>query len=291
MIALNELFLVGPPLPPELQVGRGPFVSGLVERLLACEKLKLLATRRTGKTSAARSALDSLRAAHLLAAEVDIARTPGEENAGAVLAEQLAPGLVVAAKAGRAVSWLADLPVDDGLHEQVTQRLMERGLSAGTVLERAAEASIPGAGGVLIDEAHNVARWDEQDQTRLREFLRHDRKLGVIVASSEASALEELTGPERTFEYVGTRLPLPQIRDEDWQAALRPRFERFGAPITDDALRMLLEESKRHPYCTMLLARESARVGATLGETGVAAVLAALDVAESDEAWGLRDLD
>ena len=291
MARLNDLFLAGPPVPVELQVGRGPFVDGLVQRLVECEKTKLLAARRTGKTSAARAALDELRAAGLLAAEVDLARTPGEENVAAVLAEQLAPGLVAAARSKRAVSWLADLPDDGGLRERVTEGLMERGLSAGNVLERAAEGSIPGAGGVLLDEAHHLAQWAPADQMRLREFLRHDLKLGVVVASSEASALAALTGPSQPFEYVGISLPLPRIRDEDWRAALRPRFDAFNAPITDEALTMLLDESQLHPYCTMLLARESARIGATLGATGDAAIVAALDVAERDEAWGLRGLD
>ncbi len=291
MARLNDLFLVGPPLPAELQVGRGPFVTALVDRLVACEKIKLLATRRTGKTSAARAALDELRAAGLVTAEVDLARTPGVENVGAVLAEQLAVGLVAAARANRAVSWLAELPDDEQLLERVTQRLMEHDLSAGAVLECAAEGAIPGAGGVLIDEAHHVAEWNPEDQGGLREFLRHDRKLGVVVASSEASALDGLIGPGQPFEYVGIRLPLPRIRDEDWRGALRPRFEAFDAPITDDALTLLLDESQRHPYCTMLLARESARIGRTLGETGDAAVAAALEVAERDEAWGLRGLD
>jgi hypothetical protein len=227
----------------------------------------------------------------LLAAEVDLARTPGEENVGAVLAEQLAAGLVAAARANRAVSWLADLPDDEELLERVTECLMERGLSAGTVLERAAEGSIPGAGGVLIDEAHHVAQWDPEDQGRLREFLRHDRKLGVVVASSEASALNTLTGPGQPFECVGIRLLLPRIKDEDWRAALRPRFQAFSARISDDALTLLLDESERHPYCTMLLARESAQIGRALGQTTDAAVVAALDVVEHDEAWGLRGLD
>lgn len=175
--------------------------------------------------------------------------------------------------------------------ELVTQRLMERSLSPGSVLEHAAEGSIPGAGGVLIDEAHHLVEWDPDDQTRLREFLRNDRKLGVVVASSEASALDALTGPGQPLECVGIRLALPRIRDEDWRAALRPRFEAFSAPITDGALSLLLDESARHPYCTMLLARESARIGRALGETSDAAVLAALEVAERDEAWGLRSLD
>jgi hypothetical protein len=285
---LNELFLVGPPLPSELQVGRGPFVVGMVERLVAAEKLKLLATRRTGKTSAARAALDDLRAAKLLAADVDLARTPGEENVAAVLADQLAPGLVEASRANRATTWLVAAPDGEDALDWVTGRLLAGRMSAGTVLERAAEGCAPGAGGVLLDEAHHVADWHPADQTSLREFLRHDLKLGVIIASSEASALAKLTGEQQPFEFVGMTLPLPRISDEDWRAALRPRFEAFDAAVTDGALDLLLEESMLHPYCTMLLARESARIGRPLGETGEPAVLAALEVAEKDEAWGLR---
>lgn len=285
------MFLAGPPLPADLQIGRGPFVAGLVERLTASEKIKLLATRRTGKTSAAKAALDDLRAAGLIAAEVDLSRTPGEENAAAVLAEQLAPGLANAARAGRAVSWLAELPDDDNLRECVTEKLLEPGLSAGRVLQRAAEGSIPGAGGALIDEAHHLADWPSRDQESLREFLRNDLALGIVVASSEASALELLTDPGQALEFVGLRLRLPRIADEDWRAALRPRFAACGAPISEDALGYLLDESQRHPYCTMLLARESARIGRILGETGEAAVVAGLQVAATDEAWKLRGLD
>lgn len=168
-------------------------------------------------------------------------------------------GLAHAARAHRGVSWLADLTDDEGLLELITGGLMARGLSAGAVLARAAEGSIPGAGGVLIDEAHHMAEWHSDDRASLREFLRHHRKLGVVVASSEASALDELTGPGQILEYVGITLPLPRIADDDWRGALGPRFEAYGAPITDDALTLLLDESQGHPYCTMLLARESAR--------------------------------
>ncbi len=44
-----------------------------------------------------------------------------------------------------------------------------------------------------------------------------------------------------------------------------------------------------HPYCTMLLAREAARVGQSVGEVSDVVVQAALLMAAEDEAWSLRD--
>ena len=65
---------------------------------------------------------------------------------------------------------------------------------------------------------------------------------------------------------MGQRFRLPQIDRGDWEHDLPPRFADAGVPITGDALALLLNEAKLHPYCTMLLAREAARAGQAIGE-------------------------
>ena len=77
---------------------------------------------------------------------------------------------------------------------------------------------------------------------------------------------------------------MPPIPGEDWRSGLRGRSIELGIPITDDALDLLLEQSRGHPYCTMLLAHESARVSAGMQETSAAAVAAALVSVQRDEA-------
>jgi hypothetical protein len=69
----------------------------------------------------------------------------------------------------------------------------------------------------------------------------------------------------------------------DQQASL------VGAPIDADALGLLLDESRGHPYCTMLLCRASARAGLPGGRTGIPAVSAGLLEVREDEGWELRD--
>jgi hypothetical protein len=159
----------------------------------------------------------------------------------------------------------------------------------GGVLSRVAEAVGESGCGVLIDEAHHLASWPEAEQLELREFLRADTRIGVIVASSEASALASLTNERGPLRYVGQRFPLPPIDRGDWEHALRQRFAHAEVPITEGALALLLAESRGHPYCTMLLARESARIAQPLGEVSDVIVQAALLVVVEDEAWSLRD--
>jgi len=163
------------------------------------------------------------------------------------------------------------------------------GDSPAAVLERAAEAARGQPMAVILDEAHHLASWPGAEKLALREFLRSDRTIGVIVSSSERSALERLTARDGPLEYVGQRFRLPRIDRGDWEHALPPRFEEAGVPISPDGLALLLDEAKLHPYCTMLLAREAARSGQPIGQVSEAIVQAALLTAVEDEAWSLRD--
>ncbi|MEA2366354.1 MAG: uncharacterized protein QOE69_1329 [Thermoleophilaceae bacterium] len=295
MSRLNELFPAGPTLSEGAQIGRGPSIDALDARVRNGEKVKLLAPRRTGKSSVAGAVTDRLRAAGLPAADADLAVLSGPGEVAEVLRAQLSPGLAALATARRATGWLArqleaGLGGEDKLIASVLAALGEAGGgSPAAVLQHAADAAVGQAVGVLLDEAHHLATWPEPERQALRAFLREDETVGVIVSSSERSALDKLTGPGGPLQYVGQRLPLPPISREDWMHELPRRFAEAGVPITDDALALLLDEAKLHPYCTMLLAREAARSGQAIGAVTNVIVQAALLTAAEDEAWTLRD--
>lgn len=294
MIEINDLFPAGPVLDEGQQVGRAPFLDALQSRMDAAEKVKLFASRRTGKTSAASAVVARIGDQHRPVANVDLSRVPQSTDVARRLAEQLAPGLARTDRARRATGWLGEmLSSGEGVQERVVAdiaaHLAGDALQPGTVLERCAEVLEGQDGAVVLDEAHLIAGWDPDAQRSLREFLRNDTTLGVIVASSEAHALEQLTQEGGPLEFVGTRLPLPAIAREDWEAELPGRFDAIGAPIEPGALELLLDESRCHPYCTMLLARESVRVGSTHSAVTAATVYAGLATAQEDEAWRLRD--
>ena len=294
MSRLNELFPAGPLLDEEVQIGRRPAIDGLEARVRDGEKVKLLEPRRVGKSSVAGAVTERLRRAQLPAATVDLAALSGPSAAAEVLRAQLSPGLAALAKARQATGWLAErlgagLSGDDKILAGILADLAAGGAGPAAVLERAAQAGAGSPVGVLIDEAHHLAGWPEEDQQAIRAFLRNDAAVGVIVSSSERSALEALTDEDGPLRYVGQRFRLPPIDRGDWEHELPDRFEEAEAPISSDALALLLDEARMHPYCTMLLAREAARVGQSVGRVSDVVVQAALLTAAEDEAWSLRD--
>jgi hypothetical protein len=293
---LEETFRAGPPLTELQQIGRGPTIDGLAKRLLRGEVKKLYEPRRVGKTTVARGALRRLRAAGGVDAEVNVAIHRDPQDVARELASGLAAGMSVpeAARSGLQRLMGAVLPAreqlghDAGAILDVLQGLLRDGHSPARVLANASQhARRPLA--VFLDEAHVIASWPAGEQEALGAALRDITGLGVVIASSERRALELLSAEGRPLQYVGDRFSLPPIADADWRSELAVRFGRLGIPIEPGALDILMESSTGQPYCTMLLARESAVVAIVgVGPGGLCTethVRAALLVARRDEAW------
>lgn len=291
---ITQLFPVGPPLDERAQIGRRPFIDGLDDRASRGEKLKLFATRRTGKTSVARAVVLRFRAREHPAAIVDLARLQSHEEVAESLIQQLNPATARVRSgrdgASRILGRLAS--GQTGEEAQLASRLAEAlaatPRSPAAVLGKLAERGGEQPAFVVLDEAHRLAGWPEAEQDAIRAFIRDDPRVGMLIASSESSALEQLTADGAPLQYAATRLPLPAIDRGDWTSALNDRFTALSAQIHLDAVELLIELANAHPYCTMLLARESAVVSEFVGQTSAAAVRAGLLIAEQDDAWELR---
>lgn len=292
MDRLSELLPIGPPLKEAQQIGRHGAIDSLTDRLRSRHVVKMLEPRRVGKTSVARAALERIRLAGGAVAAVDLAKRTSSSDVAKDLADQLAGavprasrragGLVLSLRRSGAEGAIGE---EGGLALRIAEELLSGSASPAVVLERAAARATDRVTAVLLDEAHTLAAWPEHERTALGSVLKNNSTLGVVVASSERHALEQLTSADGPLRYVGTRFELPEIAQEDWQAGLRERFAELGAPITTSALGLLLDQSHGHPYCTMLLAHESGRLGIDVGEVSETVVQAALVTVRRDEAW------
>ncbi|MGH2846503.1 MAG: hypothetical protein ACRDL0_10905, partial [Thermoleophilaceae bacterium] len=195
MSSISDWFPAGPPIREEQQVGRLPFIEGLEQRMLGADKVKLPENRRTGKSSVGQAVVARFRAADRPGGRVDLSPQPDPAHAARELAEQLAPSLAVMGRAKQATGWLAALwakvsrDTDEAVIGEVVSGLLGEQPLIGSVLERCGEAIAGQNAAILIDEAHLIADWPADQQASLREFLRNDERIGVIVSSSLASAL------------------------------------------------------------------------------------------------------
>jgi len=293
--SLEELFRAGPPLTETQQIGRTPVIAALAERLRSGEIKKLFEPRRVGKTTVARGALSRFRALGGVEAEVNLAIYRKPEEVASELASRLAAGMTAPAAARVALRRLTgalspargEVGDDAGAILELAEQLLGDGSSPARVLLNAQHHARKKLA-VFLDEAHVISDWAQDEQEGLGAALRSLGSLGVIIASSERRALESLSAEGGPLQFVGDRYTLPSIADADWRAELPRRFARLGVPITTPALDMLLRASGGQPYCTMMLARESAI--AAIGAGGAdrcsdAHVQVGLLVATRDEAW------
>jgi len=296
---ISELFPAGPILSEERQIGRVPAIEALAAHLRAGDVIRIFDRRRWGKSSVARAALARLETEGLIALRLPLDEYPTSAAAAAFLASACASP---AARVVKRTRWLGSRIGDPlkragksfGSPETSLVGELLDGLGAEQLTLQRVLKLIPDElartgkrAALAIDEAHVIAKWDDEERAALRAFFaRDDRRTGVVLASSEASAEEMLKKPE-VLGYLGEQFRLAPIADDDWRHGLRERFDRAGVPIAPDALDLLLDES-RDPYCTMLLAKHAAELGVTFSEVTISVVHIALPTVREHDAWKLR---
>lgn len=102
--------------------------------------------------------------------------------------------------------------------------------------------------------------WSPTARSALNAVLRDQLTVGVVIASSDTEALERLTQRGGPLHLVGSRVPLAAIPVADWLGALRDRFAKLGIEVGETTLQSLIEMTAGHPYLTMRLARDTARI-------------------------------
>jgi len=294
---IGELFPAGPVLDEEHQVGRIDSIEALADRLRAGDVVRVFDRRRWGKSSVARAALQRLHVEGLITARVALDEYPTPAAAAAVLAEAFAAPSRRATTAARSVgSRIGEVLSRGGQaagseEASVVGGLLE-GLRPEEVTLQGVLAAIPEMltthsqrAAVVIDEAHVIETWEKEARAALRAFLANsDRRTGVALASSDERAERKLRRSS-VLGYLGEEFTIPPIATPDWNHALRSKFDEAGVPIEADALALLLDESRGHPYCTMLLAKQTAQLGLPFGATSTSVVRLALPTVEKHDAW------
>ncbi len=297
---ISDLFPAGPIIDERHQIGRGPSIDALTDRLRAGDVVRVFDRRRWGKSSVARAALARLESEGMVAVRLPLDEYPTASAAAAFLANAFRTPSERAASEARSLGRrlggaLSRAGQTVGSEEASAIGGLLEGLKPEDVTLQRVLGAIPAElaktgrrGAIAIDEAHVIAKWDRDDRASLRAFLaRDDRLTGIALASSDSHAERKLKRSS-VLGYLGEEFTLPAINIDDWRHGLRSRFDQAGVPIENTALDLLLEESTCHPYCTMLLAKHAAELAQSFDAVTVSVIRLALPTVQKHEAWKLR---
>ena len=296
----EELFPTDEPVAPDQMIGRGEDVSRLVSSLAAGQSLRILAPRRTGKTTVCDAALQRLREEGWYTATVDLMEPSGAagfaqaltrallanrpqlkkaltqaRNAWGRLSDRLraqatvdlGDGVRIAFEPGWSIRDDPDVALAEAL--ELPQRLAERdGRPVVVFLDELQELAAPAA------PFGDPARL----QARMRAIFQRANQVGLLFAGSREHAMKQVFRPDAPLGGYGGSYSLSPIAAHEWEAGIAERFDRASVDAGRAVVARIVELGGGHPRATMLVAAEAY---AAVREAGVDG----LDASIVTQAW------
>lgn len=275
----EELFPTDEPVAPDQMVGRGDDVSRLVSSLSTGQNLRILAPRRTGKTTVCEAALSRLREEGWYTATVDLMQPSGaagfaQELTRALLANRpqlkqaltqarnawgrmsdrmraqatvdLGDGVKIAFEPGWSVRDDPDFALAEAL--ELPQRLAEKdGRPVVLFLDELQELAAPAA------PFGDPVRL----QGRMRATFQRAKQVGLLFAGSREHAMKQVFRPDAPLGGYGGSYSLSPIAAYEWEEGIAERFERASVEADQAAVARIVELGDGHPRATMLVAAEA----------------------------------
>lgn len=275
----EELFPTDEPVAPDQMIGRGEDVSRLVSSLAAGQNLRILAPRRTGKTTVCEAALQRLREKGWYTATVDLMEPSGaagfaqaltrallanrpqlkkaltqardawdrlSDRLRAQVTVDLGEGVRIAFEPGWAIPDDPDVALAEAL--ELPQRLAERdGRPVVIFLDELQELAAPAA--PFGDSARL--------QARMRAIFQRANQVGLLFAGSREHAMKQVFQPDAPLGGYGGSYALSPIAAHEWEVGIAERFERASVEADQVAIAQIVEFGDGHPRATMLVAAEA----------------------------------
>jgi hypothetical protein len=297
MPSRERLFPTDQPVAPAEMIGRRVDVERVSSALSAGQSLRILAPRRTGKTTVCDAALEHLRSDGWYTASVDLMKPAGaaelsQQLTRAVIANrpQLRRALVRARNAWERVSDRVRVQTTVELGDDV-RVAFETGLptrdataaldAALSLPQRVAESDgRPLA--LFFDELQELAAPSapfgdpERLQARMRAVFQRADRVALLFAGSREHAMRQVFHPSAPLGAIGGSYELSEIAPVEWEEGLAGRFAKAGIEADRADVSRLVGLGDGHPRATMLLAAEAFTVARELGKPGLDATTVAL---------------
>lgn len=274
----EQLFPTDQPVAPGQMIGRVSDVSRIASSLAAGQSLRILAPRRTGKTTVCDAALDRLHEQGWYAASVDLMHPTG----AAGLAQDLTRALLGnRPQLRRALAEVRNAweRLSDRIRAQAIVDLGE-GVSiafGATPIRQDPEAALEEAlslpqqvaekdgrpVALFLDELQELAApaapFGDPDrlQARMRAIFQRSSQVSLLFAGSLEHAMRQVFQPDAPLGGFGGSYVLSEIATQEWEGGLADRFVRASIVADEAVLARIVELGDGHPRVTMLIAAEA----------------------------------
>lgn len=264
---MRNPFIYGEPVFGEDFCNRKEEIKKLKNDILNCQKIFLISSRRVGKTSLIKTAIDQISAKEIISISMDLeefssyreflntylsllVKKSTPENKILGFLRQVLSGLRINFKIDEIGKPVISLDYNQPINAELDSKIF----NLPEIIASKQNKKLV----VVFDEFQEILKLNRKNiEGKLRAHIQHHRNVAYVFAGSKRHLLNEMiNSQEKPFYRIGPVMYLEKINEDIFLKFAKDKLKASGIKISDEALQKVIKLAENIPYYTQLLLHE-----------------------------------
>ena len=264
---MKNPFIYGEPVFGGNFCNRKEEIKKLKNDILSCQKIFLISSRRMGKTSLIKTAIDQISAKEITSISMDLEEfssyreflntylsllveksTPENKILGFL--RQVLSGLRINFKIDEIGKPVISLDYNQPINAELDSKIF----NLPEIIASKQNKKLV----VVFDEFQEILKLNRKNiEGKLRAHIQYHRNVAYVFAGSKRHLLDEMiNSKDKPFYRIGPVMYLEKINEDIFLKFAKDKLKASGIKISDKALQRVIKLAENIPYYTQLLLHE-----------------------------------
>ena len=264
---MKNPFIYGEPVFGGNFCNRKEEIKKLKNDILSCQKIFLISSRRMGKTSLIKTAIDQISAKEIISISMDLeefssyreflntylsllVKKSTPENKILGFLRQVLSGLRINFKIDEIGKPVISLDYNQPINAELDSKIF----NLPEIIASKQNKKLV----VVFDEFQEILKLNRKNiEGKLRAHIQHHRNVAYVFAGSKRHLLDEMiNSKDKPFYRIGPVMYLEKINEDIFLKFAKDKLKTSGIKISDKALQRVIKLAENIPYYTQLLLHE-----------------------------------
>ncbi|MBU0478964.1 ATP-binding protein [bacterium] len=264
---MRNPFVYGEPVFGGNFCNRKEEIRKLKNDILSCQKIFLISSRRMGKTSLIKTAIDQISAKEIISISMDLeefssyreflntylsllVKKSTPENKILGFLRQVLSGLRINFKIDEIGKPVISLDYNQPINAELDSKIF----NLPEIIASKQNKKLV----IVFDEFQEILKLNRKNiEGKLRAHIQHHRNVAYVFAGSKRHLLNEMiNSQDKPFYRIGPVMYLEKINEDIFLKFAKDKLKASGIKISDEALQKVIKLAENIPYYTQLLLHE-----------------------------------
>ena len=264
---MKNPFIYGEPVFGGNFCNRREEIKKLKNDILSCQKIFLISSRRMGKTSLIKTAIDQISTKEIISISMDLeefssyreflntylsllVKKSTPENKILGFLRQVLSGLRINFKIDEIGKPVISLDYNQPINAELDSKIF----NLPEIIASKQNKKLV----VVFDEFQEILKLNRKNiEGKLRAHIQYHRNVAYVFAGSKRHLLDEMiNSKDKPFYRIGPVMYLEKINEDIFLKFAKDKLKASGIKISDKALQRVIKLAENIPYYTQLLLHE-----------------------------------